>query len=561
MDPLGMVWTTLSVRRMRDVYMMFEKGDTVAAAVRQLKTHSLYGGIGYTWEGGQKVEDFDELDREWITDLVRAAIDWKLMFGMCPFREELTAENRPSIVIPELGRGQFMARLGETGRTEVGWLTEQGRLRGSVQPDTRVFVWPDHTPDTWIAADPYRSVGARLFKADLEQKQLRQNVLVADWTASRPPLITQHVARPPGMDRQDETEIFADMLAVGANMETAENQQMYRVNRETRSQQEVHASAVTYGSYVGSAPAVGRRGQLVDQVHLNAYQQGLFPLPVGQMPARYQMPQSRPDTLSWLSRWETIVRREIGVPRDDSVSGDYKERRSSARYSAGAASQLEDSVKAIRTDMGRFFEFSFRVLRSSEQDGALAGRIRDLEKSGAGLEKLQRRFEDHFYGRTEAEIAKDKPALEDARIRSRREGVLRRRLARELSMGRAEVDVLDRETLDVLLGARRKKLSADLQHLTNLIQSRTRLHLIWKEPLVLNWEFVFRAYEQRLLPDQQVQRMVCAKFGLPFDACAAGGEEPPPKRRKTDTDRSADKSQRKRGERKSDGAKKKKKAD
>ncbi len=517
---------------------MFQREDEyVAPSVHELKTHSLYGGIGYTWEGDQDstTQDFDELDMEWIMDLLRTAIEWKLMFGMCPYYEMKTGDGRPSITVPEVGGGQFMARNGANRKTEVGWLSKEGAQRGSMEPDTLVYVWPDQVPDigNWWA--PYRSVGARLLKTFLEKEELRLNALVADHLAARPPLIMQHALRPPGIDQQSETQIFADVLARGSDVQSVDDEQMYRVNRESRARGLVHQDGMNGTTGFGTAPGIGAAGQFVNQVRLLNYQQYMPPLPVGQVPARYQMPQPRTDILSWFARWQSIVAKELGVPAESAArAADPRTQTLRTQYSPAEASRLEDSVRAVRTDLARFFEFAFRTLRSVDQDTSLTEEIHLLRKEGTNLAKLKDRFQDHFYGRTNGEIAASDPkAKAKSSARSRREGVLRSRLATELSMGRAQVDVLDSDALDVLLGRKKQDLNSRLSQMTKMIESRTRLHLVWKEALVLNWDFVFQAHERGLLPDDVVRRMVCAKFGLPYNDCAAEKGEPASKKRKT----------------------------
>ena len=546
MDPSRTIWVPLNGMITREIYLMFEKkSSVVASAARELVIHSLYGGIGYAWAGDKATtHEFDESDMEWVTDLIRTAIHWKLMFGLCPYYVSTTDDGRPSIRVSEIGEGHFLARKGPKRETEVGWLSDEGRMRGATEPDTKVYIWPDHTPDLWAPYLPFRSIGARLLKGFMVVEELGRNALVADWTSARPPVITQHAARPDNDDRS-ETQVFADVLAMGHTVQSTGNQESYRINRETQAQQLAHTEAVNRAIMIGASQGMSPGGVLTNQARLNPYQQGLFSLPVGQIPSHYQMPQPRQDYLNWVSGWKETVHREIGVPLEGGATSSSLQRTRSgapARYSASEASILEDTVKATRVDMGRFFETTFRIFRSEYQTSQLSSQIHTAEKEQGKLEKLRSRFEDHFYGRTNKEIAADPPP--DSAGRARRAGVLNKNVAKALSMGRAEVDVLDPKTLDVLLGKKDTHLTTHLGRLRDMITSRTHLHLVWKEALILNWEFLFKVHEIGLLPDNEVKRMVCAKLGLPYETCAASSSERPKKKQKTQrTDPSQDKGQ------------------
>ena len=518
-------WMFIDPILSRTIYDLYKSGDSdVAIALRILRTKSMYGGVCYRWGDADKQRhDFGEAEKEWIIALMEEGLKWKSMFGMCPYQESTTDEGLPSISIPMFGEGKFMWKMseeeedGEEGKLLVMWQTKRGAMRNPLIPDLPVFVWPRHRPDVWSLA-PFDSSGTRLLRLYLQKEELIVNTLDADFSASHPPVLTQHRQRVTPTEDQYDTEIFADVMARGEASDSPEARHMYRIDRDAMTQQGRHLHRVNHDMGIVSRLGMGMGGHFIHTRRLYNFQQAQIPLPVGQEPARYQMPQIRSDLMNWIEHWKMAVCGEIGVPASCiSRQRDGRRGGSSKTLDEGEASNFQTAISDARGDMALFFETAYRKIRGPDQESMLMSEIMHLRKNENSEAALRERFRHHLdEGRRIERIQDEAEKRQVAGARSKREPGLRRKLAETLSVEtNALFRIIQPETIDTMLDDRKEKREVRLGRLESMIEDRTRLRIVWGPAPILNWQFVVNFTQMGLIDEETVRKMVLSYLGLP----------------------------------------------
>lgn len=533
MNPTVDQWKFMDAVLSRAIYDLYKSGDSdVAIALRILRTKAMYGGVCFRWGDSDKQRhEFEEIEKKWIVALMEEGMKWKSAFGMCPYRESTTNEGVPSIDVPPFGDGKFMWTQTKDDQRKliVAWQTTKGAETNPLIPDTHVFVWPRHQPDVWSLA-PFNSSGARLLRLFLQKEELIANSLDGDFSATHPPVLTQHTDRKPIGHEQYDQEIFADVLARGDAGESPESRQQYRINRETVGRQHKHAAQVNAGVGIVSRLGIGMGGHFIHTHRFHNFQQVMEPLPVGQEPARYQMPQIRGDLMHWIELWKMAVYGEIGIPstyvahqRDGRRGG------SSRNIDESEASNFQAAISDARGDMALFFETAYRTLRGPDQEKELMAEIAQLGKEEDGEASLRERFRKHMdEARNIEQIQDEAEKRRLAGARSRRESGLRKRLAQVLSVNTdALFRVIQPERIGEMLRDKKDGRQKRLGTLESVIEQQTRLRIVWGPAPILNWQFVVKFTEMGLIEEDTVRKMVLAFLGLPEEcnpAAAAAAE-------------------------------------
>src|SRR6056297_426489 len=118
----------------------------------------------------------------WMKKIMKKALDYYYMFGMCPFRMVVGCDKNPKLVIPSMEEGHFIARINpENSIKEVQWLSKSNLRTGgmNLEPDDTVgvYCWESFEPqlDVTSMQTPYTSAVARLIGPYKEFKKFVKN--------------------------------------------------------------------------------------------------------------------------------------------------------------------------------------------------------------------------------------------------------------------------------------------------------------------------------------------------------------------------------------------------
>src|SRR6056297_532871 len=133
----------------------------------------------------------------WMRNIMKKALDYYYMFGMCPFRMIVGSNKNPKLVIPSMEEGLFIARINpENSLKEIKWMSNNSlvNISKNIEPDEHVgvYCWAGYEPELDVGhyMMPFTSTVARLVGPYKEYKKFVRNAHIADDLASRPVVLT-----------------------------------------------------------------------------------------------------------------------------------------------------------------------------------------------------------------------------------------------------------------------------------------------------------------------------------------------------------------------------------
>lgn len=301
------------------------------------------GGIEINWGGGEiaPVRLDSDAEQTGMMELFRKALEWRDTFGMVPVivrRRAKAQKNKPLITIPPFGTGTFVIEYnfktmemnvvyevptssdaasgfgGSAGPNAVQMINRRALSgRGSARSNVRildVFVWPGREPS--LMGD-FRSTIQALMQPFTRIAELRDNMLTADRTASRPTVFTESRVEHTGVEEMTERVLMGQV----GDPSTAgpEQRQHYErdVHRTRRLEQMVaqHNAAARSGV---SVPAVSADSRLIEERIAPTFSGNIASLPDGETLSRAVVATSRTDIRVHEDTYFEQICSAMGVP-------------------------------------------------------------------------------------------------------------------------------------------------------------------------------------------------------------------------------------------------------
>ncbi len=376
----------------RQIFKMYYEREPL---IDVCKTHryalTFQGQMDVTWGGGD-IEPLvlsSDNERDELEALFRRALDYRDMFGMVPMklrRKGKATSGKPLMYISPFGSGRFVMEYDPIKlETEVIYEVmapqhphrtgERSQKSRAVTRVLDVFVWPGQMPS--LTSKKFRSKISGLMAHYVENRELRKNLVDADWRAAHPVVFTQ--ARPDTRNIQEmtEDEVFGapDDSSI---MSTTERHAYSRdVHRAIRTEETVAAMNST--SMTGTAAQAGARQSVDPNTMLMMEGQraitwdgALYNLPHGEEMTRGITPQSRSDLATLQLNYEEMVCLAMGMPRSfitggvtARVKGDTEHMRQIVRTAV-----LKD-----RADINLFYTFAYELVNRKADDDMMVNAL------------------------------------------------------------------------------------------------------------------------------------------------------------------------------------------
>lgn len=398
-------WTSMNMQQAALLAEFYRQTEPMIGSIVQLLNSFIFQGeIKEKWTGLLQLPDAGERERQMeLRELLRQALDYRRMFGMCPIKIVNEEGGRSHLVIPDYTTGSFIVRYNQArGRLDVAFASQHlahmmggpGALTPTMStmkpdPDVHVFVWEDTRPT--FRLNDFKTPLIRLLPRFLYIQQLRENLILADMESCNPTMITQ--IRPDKQDITDvqEEDIFADIASHRTQEELlqadpSENIRYRRSQRDSimmelalkrRREQEMQGTGLkrtkvdpiskTLRSALG--PVVGEKRFDLQGDRIMATQ--LVPRPVANLDKEYE---------SYLQE----LMMAFGVPSDMGT----KSTKQITAATQASMKLLQSNVELCRDACVSFYAFAYSMLYMDEDQRMLRERWESLHAEQQEYERL-----------------------------------------------------------------------------------------------------------------------------------------------------------------------------
>lgn len=371
----------------------------------------------------------DPEQKLWMKKLMKKALDYYYMFGMCPFKMIIGSDKNPKLVIPSMEEGAFIARINpETSIKEVRWLSNQfGTMRTvKIKPDEKVgvYCWENFEPELDVdpLQTPYTSPIARLIGPYHIYKKFMVNAGIADELASRPPIVTISNEKSRNISELTFDEQLGDAIAFDPENYSLPDAEKDRINQSSLYQTQMLDNITSYRGATGMVRGIPFRDEE------NVYDYGpnpwigrTYPLDNGRRTDRIELPRQRTDLHIIQERYESQVSKVLRVPIEiasNSSRGQKTaaESETSNRLFRGAVSSAREAItefieEAWAQAMGKFEE---RIIVEGIE--SIYFEVEDNPKDRSIVEKYLQG--DSLSGKSD-ENAKENPNVEEKSVSSK----------------------------------------------------------------------------------------------------------------------------------------------
>jgi hypothetical protein len=380
--------------------MYYEKEPLIDICKTQRYSYVFRGGMQVEWGGG----DMKPLtlsapnEREPMEALFKRVLDYRDMFGMVPvkIRSRGQAKGKPRVFIPPFGSGHFVLEYDPVSlETEVVYEVQlhhvaqqrsSSRGKRGLVKILDVFVWPGYEPS--IVTKQFRSKISGLMTHFARIKELRKNLLDADYRTSHPVVFTQ--ARPDTRNLQQftEEEQFGapdDPRIMGQDDRRGYNRDVHRARRTEKQAAEMNAISlglleeqrVDARETVDDDTGVTLRSQRSSVKAVNLYN-----LPHGEEMSRGLQVQSRSDLVNIENEYEELVCQAMGTPKSFIHGG------IGTRYK-GDADQMREIVRSAvmkdRSDINLFYSWAYEMMNRRADDDFIINALIQVDNTEAAV--------------------------------------------------------------------------------------------------------------------------------------------------------------------------------
>jgi ribosomal protein L12E/L44/L45/RPP1/RPP2 len=339
--------------------------------------------------------------------LLTAALEYRLMFGMCPLhviRGSEGTEDQKTIVIPEFGTGKFMMKInGVTKTNQIIFVpdnatnsTSSGREIEERSADYYVYVWPGCSPSYGL--NKFRSTMSKLLERWTELKEATENAGDADYNSSHPTLFTQMRKDQRTLSEFTEEEIFAD---ADEDVDTPGTKNTYRrfvaAARMMEDRQRMARERGMSGEMTQRVDP--RTNKLVMHKRKRQWEGNEYTLDEGVEMVHQVVPKSRADYQEMKMNYELEACLAMGVPKA------FIDRQGTSTKLKGDVENenmvVKNMVEKNRKACMQFYEYVYNLLHKDEDDAYLVNVLSVLSDAET---RARERETDGMEGKTLDEV-------------------------------------------------------------------------------------------------------------------------------------------------------------
>lgn len=160
-----------------------------------------------------------------LVDLLTKCLDWKKLYGMCPYKIIEGEKGTKKVFIPQFGEGSFyQVHNPHTLQSVVFYIVKNkkyGFISEYMPPESfaeivkesglHVFVWPGMQPN--FHTNDYSSEIAKIYRLYLVKQSFLKDSIDASYNSTHPTVFTQSAIEHTNMEDYTEPEAFGEISA------------------------------------------------------------------------------------------------------------------------------------------------------------------------------------------------------------------------------------------------------------------------------------------------------------------------------------------------------------
>ena len=346
------------------------------------------GPIKEKWGGKSVLIPFEYDSRRQLIGLLKDALDFRDMFGMCPIKVITdTEKNARSVVIPQLGTGKFLQRMNPiTCNPEIIFVTHDKSSGGPINyinvqrdPNIHVFIWPNKVPD--FHSSSFKTKIFKLYNTYLRLEEKRDNDADSEFNRAHPPIVTQHRKEQGSIVDMEEQEIYGedddDTMPISSKVTYKRNIQNAMEMENNLKELRKRDNAVT-----PSKKRVNQSTNRSENFKRSRLWEHTYEIKEGEEIAHHIVPDSNGNLIELQERYEEEVCLAMGVPKSYVLrkGGSSKGLKNDA---INEQHVLRTTVENNRDDCNAIYQFIYNILFKDLDDDNLISdlvEVDDLEK-------------------------------------------------------------------------------------------------------------------------------------------------------------------------------------
>jgi len=300
------------------------------------------GEINVKWGNTFGMKKGSFLSQGELTDLLIRALDWKKLYGMCPYKIVDDEKGKKKVFVPQFGSGSFYQVYNPITLQPVVYFILRNRKYGPIsehmsmerfmnvvkEDGLPVFIWPGLQPN--FHTNDYNSEVAKIYREFLKKESFGKDTRDASYNSTHPTLFTQSRIENKSIEEFTETEMYAESRA-GFNIPGPEENRFYQRNIFRNNQ------ITGFGANIKKLEFSGdERKMLMDESkHLEIekprsfWQNNVYSLPINESIANAPIPKPVVDIMKFEEQYRDYVYTIMGLNRT-LMEGQYKRETSSS---------------------------------------------------------------------------------------------------------------------------------------------------------------------------------------------------------------------------------------
>lgn len=338
----------------------------IGSCVERLDSFIFKGGVEVkAGKLGRKIP----LDEHGLIHILKTALGFKRMFGLCPFKIYME-DDEPRIAIPQVTQGRFVMVMNrEIQRPDVLFILNEFRgqpvaitemmakqdlYAKAAEMGYHVYVWPGNTPD--YRTNRFMSSIARIYNKTFMMRELWQNLMTADHGNSHPTLVTTQNVKAKDSTDLTGADIFGTVSDAVNELSPEDKYLQRQIQLKMRNIENMFQEANSFRNMRLPIKTIDDdTGGYIMMRRAPHWLGNMLPLFPGETPTNIQMPTSRSDILNIHDKFSEEVCLSLGISRrmlNDDSAGRY----TSATSGEISRENLGATILSARQDAISFFQ-------------------------------------------------------------------------------------------------------------------------------------------------------------------------------------------------------------
>ena len=240
-----------------------------------------------------------------LVDILTKALDWKKLYGMCPYKVVDDEKGKKKVFIPQFGSGSFYQVYNPHTLQPVVFYIISSHKYGPIseymsterflevvrQIGLPVYTWPGMQPNFHM--NDYSSEIAKIYREYLIKQSYLKDTIDASYNSTHPTLFTQSRLEHKNIEELTTTELYSEARA-GFNLPGPTENKMYQRNQFRTKQTKNFSSDIRKLEFSGD-----ERKMLMDEAkHLDVerprkfWEENVYSLPINETIAQAPVPKA-----------------------------------------------------------------------------------------------------------------------------------------------------------------------------------------------------------------------------------------------------------------------------